>query len=227
MYSVVVLAAGSGSRMGLGYNKIFYSLAGKPVIVHTLQKFKADLACREIVVVTNDSDAMHELLRDNLFIDAGKAQTLKIVSGGAERQDSVYQGLLAVTSEAVLVHDGARPFVDLGMVQNLLNAVATGDAAIVGVPVKDTIKRVASGKVLETLKREELYAVQTPQAAPVKLLREAHEQAQLDGFLGTDEASLIEKYTDAVVRMVEGSYRNIKLTTPEDLLLAERLLQEE
>lgn len=215
MYSVIILAAGTGSRMGLGYNKILYPLAGKPVIVHTVQSFKNDPACHEIVVVTNDKETLTQWLPD-----------VKIVEGGKERQDSVYQGLLATTSETVLVHDGARPFVTLEMIQNLLAKTLEGGAAILGVPVKDTIKRVQNGKVLETLERQELYACQTPQAAPRELLLKAHKQAQKDGFLGTDEASLIEKYTDTTVHLVEGSYTNIKLTTPEDLLLAERLLQE-
>lgn len=202
--------------MGLGYNKMLYELGGQPVVVRTVQKFKADPACRQIIVVTNEVEEMKLLLTD-----------VQLVAGGKERQDSVYQGLLAVASATVLVHDGARPFVTQAMIDGLLEAVSTGAAAIVGMPVKDTIKRLGpDAAVLETLKRDELVAVQTPQAAPTRLLLKAHEAARREGFLGTDEASLIERYTDAAVQLVPGSYSNIKLTTPEDLLLAERLLQE-
>ena len=216
MYSAIVLAAGTGSRMGLGYNKMLYPLQGIPVMVRTVQKFKDDPACRQIIVVTDDITKASQLL-----------DGVQIVNGGKERQDSVYKGLLNVTEKLVLVHDGARPFVSQSMIDSLVEVASSGMAAIVGVPVKDTIKRLRPDKsVLETLKRDELYAVQTPQAAPAELLRMVHEHAQKVGFLGTDEASLIEKFSQVPVQIVEGAYTNIKLTTPEDLLLAERLLQE-
>lgn len=219
MYSVIILAAGTGSRMGLGYNKMLYPLAGTPVIVRTVQRFKADPACCQIIVVANPEE-----LQEISAIVGG----VLLVAGGRERQDSVYQGLLAVSEEIVLVHDGARPFVSPEMIAGCLDFAAKQGAAVVGVPVKDTIKQVAkSGNVIQTLERSNLFAVQTPQAALTQLLKQSHEAAQKDGFLGTDEASLIEKYTDVPVMMVPGAYTNIKLTTPEDLLLAERILEGE
>ncbi|MCL1949662.1 MAG: 2-C-methyl-D-erythritol 4-phosphate cytidylyltransferase [Turicibacter sp.] len=215
MYSVIILAAGTGTRMGLGYNKMLYLLGGRPVVVRTVERFKADPSCQEIIVVTNELVEMRRLLSD-----------VKIIPGGKERQDSVYQGLLEVGLPTVLVHDGARPFVTQAMIDECLNVIQKGAAAVVGMPVKDTIKRVATGgEVVETLNREELFAVQTPQGTLTESLRKAHECARSEGFLGTDEATLIEKYLDVPVQIVPGNYSNIKLTTPEDLIFAERLLE--
>ena len=126
--------------------------------------------------------------------------------------------------EVVLVHDGARPFVTSQMIAECVSLAQEEKAAIVAVPVKDTMKRVIDGVVVETPRRDEMYSVQTPQAAPTELLKKAHKAAKDANFLGTDEASLIEKFTDNPVHVVKGSYTNIKLTTPEDLLMAEQLL---
>ena len=126
--------------------------------------------------------------------------------------------------EVVLVHDGARPFVTQQMISECFELAKKGHPSIVAVPVKDTMKRVVNGVVVETPNRDEMYSVQTPQAAPTELLKKAHEAAKKTHFLGTDEASLIEKYTDIPVCVVKGAYTNIKLTTPEDLLMAEQLL---
>ena len=160
-----------------------------------------------------------------LLSDAGvKNPRIEIVSGGSERQYSVYHGLQVVREEVVLVHDGARPFVTQQMISECFELAKKGHPSIVAVPVKDTMKRVVNGVVVETPNRDEMYSVQTPQAAPTELLKKAHEAAKKTHFLGTDEASLIEKYTDIPVCVVKGAYTNIKLTTPEDLILANQLL---
>lgn len=225
MYSAIVLAAGIGSRMGLGYNKMLYSIKGYPVIIHTLRQFLKDSNCGQLLLVVNEREV--ETMR-NLLKDADIKDTrIEITIGGSERQYSVYNGLQRVVNEVVLVHDGARPFVTKEMIDSCCQWALKNQPAIVAVPVKDTIKRVVDSCVIETIKREEVYSVQTPQAAPTALLKQAHQLAQADNFLGTDEASLIEKYTDATVRVVEGAYTNIKLTTQEDLLLATQLLDSE
>ena len=222
MYSAMVLAAGIGSRMGLGYNKMLYEIKGAPVIIHTIKKFLNDETCGQIVLVVNELEikTMQQLLNETKLID----ERIEIVKGGKERQYSVYNGLQVINQDIVLVHDGARPFVTSEMIQKCYELATSGYPSIVAVPVKDTMKRVINGVVIETPNRDEMYSVQTPQAAPTALLRQAHEAAKKENFLGTDEASLIERYTDQSVHVVKGSYTNIKLTTPEDLLMAEQLL---
>ena len=222
MYSAMVLAAGIGSRMGLGYNKMLYEIKGAPVIIHTIKKFLNDETCGQIVLVVNELEikTMQQLLSEAKLID----ERIEIVKGGKERQYSVYNGLQVINQDIVLVHDGARPFVTSEMIQKCYELAASGYPSIVAVPVKDTMKRVINGVVIETPNRDEMYSVQTPQAAPTSLLRQAHEAAKKENFLGTDEASLIERYTDQSVHVVKGSYTNIKLTTPEDLVMAEQLL---
>lgn len=225
MYSAMVLAAGIGSRMGLGYNKMLHEINGQAVVVHTIKKFLQDTNCGQVVLVVNELEVtmMHDILNGASIHDA----RIEIVKGGSERQYSVYNGLQSIREEVVLVHDGARPFVTNGMIDECYELAKKGYPSIVAVPVKDTMKRVIDGLVVETPNREEMYSVQTPQAAPTQLLKQAHELAKEAKFLGTDEASLIEKYTTTPVRVVKGAYTNIKLTTPEDLLMAEQLLAAE
>lgn len=222
MYSTLILAAGIGSRMGLGYNKMLHILKGQPVIVHTIKKFLGDRSCNQIVLVVNELEieTMKQILGQAQIIDS----RIEIVKGGAERQYSVYNGLQVVREDVVLVHDGARPFVTNEMIEQCYKLAKSGHPSIVAVPVKDTMKRVINGVVVDTPNRDEMYSVQTPQASPTSLLKKAHEAAKVASFLGTDEASLIEKYTTTSVHVVKGAYTNIKLTTPEDLLMAEQLL---
>lgn len=223
MYGAIVLSAGIGSRMGLGYNKMLYEIKGQPIVIHTLMKFLKDVNCGQLILVVNkvEMDRMKELLSQANLHDS----RIQIVEGGTERQYSVYNGLQKMTQEVVLVHDGARPFVTQRMIDECYHQALSGYPSIVAVPVKDTIKRVVNHQVVETPNRSEMYAVQTPQAAPTALLKQAHECANKTGFLGTDEASLIEKYTKIPVNIVQGDYTNIKLTTPEDLVIANQLMK--
>lgn len=222
MYSAIVLSAGIGSRMGLGYNKMLYEIKGLPIVIHTVQKFLTDVNCGQLILVVNptEMDNMQQLLRKANIQD----HRIEIIGGGSERQYSVYNGLQKVNQEVVLVHDGARPFVTQRMIDECYHQALEGKPSIVAVPVKDTIKRVMNNQVIETPDRLEMFAVQTPQAAPTGLLKQAHDLAKQHQFLGTDEASLIEKYTTIPVNVVKGDYTNIKLTTPEDLIMAEQLL---
>lgn len=186
-------------------------------------KFLKDVNCGQLILVVNkvEMDRMKELLSQANLHDS----RIQIVEGGTERQYSVYNGLQKMTQEVVLVHDGARPFVTQRMIDECYHQALSGHPSIVAVPVKDTIKRVVNHQVVETPNRSEMYAVQTPQAAPTALLKQAHECANKTGFLGTDEASLIEKYTKIPVNIVQGDYTNIKLTTPEDLVIANQLMK--
>ncbi|MGD6874448.1 2-C-methyl-D-erythritol 4-phosphate cytidylyltransferase [Sutcliffiella horikoshii] len=222
-YQVIVLAAGQGKRMKAGKNKQFIELEGKPVIIHTLSVFEADPWCIEIKLVINEKekDIFKELLHQY------PVQKIKeMVIGGEERQDSVYNGLTSLQSaEIVLVHDGARPFISQEVIHHLVKKAAKEGAAIVGVPVKDTIKRVSKAGVVEqTVERSSLWSIQTPQAFRYAILKEAHDKAKAENYLGTDEASLVERI-HVPVHIVEGEYENFKLTTPEDIILAKAFLQ--
>lgn len=223
-YEVILLAAGQGKRMDAHCNKILLKLAGKPVIAYSLKTFFSDVACKHIVLVAQPAEQawLTELVKKER---GSHTCPVTIVSGGSERQDSVWSGLLAMKklSRIVMVHDGARPFVTVKQLQQLYQQVEKTRAAILGVPVKDTIKKVVGGIVQETVPRETLWQIQTPQAFYGNDLLAVHQRAAAEGYLGTDDASLIEKYSNASVSMVLGSYENIKLTTPEDLLTGEAI----
>ncbi len=221
-YSVIIPAAGQGKRMKAGMNKQFLELRGEPLIVHTVRIFVHDSSCQKIVLVANrDECAIMEALMKQY-----RLSKVVVIEGGKERQDSVRNGLAHVDEQQiVLVHDGARPFVTEEVMTRLIHKAEEAGAATVAVPVKDTIKRVSSGKVVDTLKRDELWLIQTPQAFKVSLLKEAHKRAIEAELIGTDDASLVEWFGHEVV-ISEGDYQNIKLTTPEDIVFAEAIMQE-
>jgi 2-C-methyl-D-erythritol 4-phosphate cytidylyltransferase len=217
----IVVAAGSGTRMGSAIKKQYLPLCGEPILVRTLQTLVQVDAVERLILVVAEEDM--EYVRD-LVDAAGLPKIGAIVPGGKERQDSVQAGLkaLADSTEWVFVHDAARPLVSSPEVEKVLSAAREMGAATLGVPVKDTIKRVENGRVVETLQRELLWAVHTPQAFRRDWLEEAHRRTAKEGALGTDDASLVE-WAGYPVAMVEGSYENLKITTPEDLAIAEML----
>ncbi|RBW67731.1 2-C-methyl-D-erythritol 4-phosphate cytidylyltransferase [Bacillus taeanensis] len=220
-YQVVIPAAGQGKRMNAGRNKQFIELSGKPVIVHTLSVFEDDQYCEKIIIAANKNeiDKLEELVSLYKF-----SKVAAIIPGGSERQHSVYEGLKAIEDEGiVLVHDGARPFITVEIIHQLVKKAEEHGSAIVAVPVKDTIKKVEENKVNETIDRSSLWAVQTPQAFDLPLIKNAHEQAEKSGYIGTDDASLVERLGKSVF-IVNGSYENIKLTTPDDLIIANAIL---
>jgi len=220
-YEIIVLAAGQGKRMKAGRNKQFLTIQNVPLIIHTLQKFEQDPWCSGIVLVVNEKEVgiFEELLTE---YPIQKVQSLTV--GGDERQHSVYNGLKSLKqAQMVLIHDGARPFVQQNTIHELVEKAASDKAAVLAVPVKDTIKRVEQGTVIETVERSSLWAIQTPQAFLFDVVMDAHEKAKTNEYLGTDDASLVEK-AGQKVSIVEGNYDNIKLTTPEDLLYAEAIL---
>ncbi|MGM7637226.1 2-C-methyl-D-erythritol 4-phosphate cytidylyltransferase [Bacillus sp. Hm123] len=221
-YQVVIPAAGQGKRMKADRNKLLLSLQDRPVIIHTLEVFEKDPACDGIVLAVKEEE---KPLFTHLITEYNVSKVYKLVTGGEERQQSVYSGLKQLEhADIVLVHDGARPFMTSKMIDQLVEQANISGAAIAAVPVKDTIKRVHDGTVVETVERSSLWAVQTPQAFRLSSLLQAHEQAEKDGFLGTDDASLIERM-NVPVQIVAGDYDNIKLTTPEDLVFAEAIIQ--
>lgn len=214
-YQAIVLAAGQGKRMKAGENKQFLNIEGKPLIVHTLEVFNHDEWCREIILVINPAERqrMKEMLTS---IHLNKP--CRMVDGGAERQESVFQGLksLSPNDGLVFIHDGARPFIEENDLHRLAVSAAEHKAALLAVPVTDTIKQRDKEGRLKTLDRTVLWAAQTPQAFRYPLIFQAHLQAVEDKYIGTDDASLMERM-EIPVEIVKGSYHNIKVTTPEDL----------
>lgn len=223
--AAIIPAAGSGERLGAPENKPFLLLGNIPVVVHTLQKFQDCSEVREVVVVVRGVDLQRvaDLVSKYQF-----TKVVEIVEGGERRQDSVYRGLQSILKrdvEHVLVHDAVRPFVHVEKIREIIRACQEHDAAILAIRPKDTIKfSNGSPFVQTTLDRSNLWAVQTPQGFAIKLLAAAFDRAMEDEFTGTDDASLVE-HLGVKVRIVEGSYDNIKITTREDLELAELILR--
>jgi 2-C-methyl-D-erythritol 4-phosphate cytidylyltransferase len=215
---VVIVAAGRGTRMGTVESKQYLLLQGKPIIVHTLEVFQQHELISEIVLVTGKED----IERCREWIQLHKLDKVKdIIPGGSERQHSVHKGLLKLTTQWVMVHDGVRPFVQPSEIEACYERAKQIGASVLAVPVKDTIKQVNNeGKVLSTPDRRSLWAIQTPQTFRLSELLDAYAAAERNGFLGTDDSSLAER-AGIPVSVVEGSYRNIKITTPEDLDFAE------
>ncbi len=228
---VIVLAAGSGKRMQAGQNKMFLQLAGKSVLERTVAVFQQSPLVDGIVVVAKAD----ELKQVQTMVPRDRySKIICYTAGGKERQDSVLCGLEAIKSnealddvqyDKVLIHDGARPFVTVALISDLLVKLELGCGTIAGVPAKDTVKRVTQdGLVQETLVRSELWNIQTPQCFYTDEILRCYLQAQDANYYGTDDASLAEKY-GLSVRVVPAYYENIKLTTPEDLDVAEVFLK--
>ncbi len=224
--SVILPAAGFGTRMGGGNRKQFLHLDGVPVLVRTIRKFAAASAVGEIIVAVRPEDqaAVEEMLAKET---TGKP--VRIVQGGISRQESVENALrtLGPEVELVAVHDAVRPFVDLETIQKVIDEAARTGAAIVGIVPVDTVKQVHLHKIRATIPREKLILTQTPQVFRRDLLLEAFARARADQFTGTDESSLVERLDQVEVSVIPGSDRNIKITKPHDLKLAELFLSEE
>ena len=216
-YSAIILAAGSGKRTGLKYNKVLYEIHGKKLVDYSIDKFKEYPVIDEIILVVSFNELDYFRSRFSEKVDM-------IVVGGKERQDSVFNALQVVTNEHVLIHDGARPFIPDYSMKELLPLLETEKSLTLAVKVKDTIQRVENGKAVETLDRSVLYAAQTPQAFELNTILKAHELAKKDKFSGTDDTVLVEKYLNIPAHIVMGDYRNLKLTTLDDIKLLEVIL---
>ena len=218
----VIVAAGSASRMG-GIDKVMASLGGEPMIVRTVRAFQNCDAIASIVIVTRE-----DLIRPISGLCRDMDKVTAVVAGGSSRQESVHLGLNALPKGMKLaaVHDGARPLISWQVIDRVVRAANTYGAAAPAVPVKDTIKVVQGGLVKETPDRSSLMAVQTPQVFDFDLLRGALKKAQEDGAQVTDDCSAVERM-GMKIKIVEGDERNLKVTTPMDLEIAELLLEEE
>ncbi|MDK2848296.1 MAG: 2-C-methyl-D-erythritol 4-phosphate cytidylyltransferase [Desulfuromonadales bacterium] len=221
---VLIPAAGMGRRMGASVNKQYLPLGDRPVLSHTIALFDRHPNIDHIFVICPETEI--PLCRREVIEPFGFTKVRPLVAGGAERQDSVRNGLMACQAgeqDIVLIHDGARPLLSPELIDPAIDAARRHGAAIVGVPVKDTIKLVSGGMIDTTPDRRLLWQAQTPQCFRFGLIRDAHVKAVQENYRGTDDASLIE-WLGNPVAVIEGNYRNIKITTPEDLVLARAFL---
>jgi len=219
----IVPAAGLGRRFGEDRNKPFVTLGGKPVILWALEALERMAEIREIIPVLKESDIQAGL---ELFSQYGITKIRRVAPGGRERQDSVFNALhfIKEKTSVVMIHDGVRPLFETRVVRRALKALAGCDGVVIGVPPKDTIKEVADDFVKRTLKRDALIAVQTPQIFLYQPLFDAYERAMKESFYATDDSALVE-WNGGRIRVVSGGHSNIKVTTPEDLVVAEALLK--
>lgn len=224
--TAIVLAAGQGKRMHSKIQKQFLEIGGKPVLYYSLHCFQESPLIRDIILVTGEE--MISYCEQEIVKKYGFSKVRKVTAGGKERYDSVYAGLLCCQdTDYVYIHDGARPFITEEMVQRGYEAVKRTNACVMGMPSKDTVKLAdSSGYVKETPDRKIVWNIQTPQIFSYDLIRGAYESIRKKDMTGvTDDAMVVEQETGTKILLVEGSFQNIKITTPEDLAIAEAFLR--
>jgi len=226
LFFAIIVAAGRGERVDSVTPKQYLPLLGKPILAHTLDVFEKSPWIGEIIVVINP---LHEeIFKKEVWERYGYRKVKKYISGGETRQESVYGGVREVKNRGddfVLIHDGVRPLVDEKILERCVEGVIKFEAVCCAMPCVDTIKCSLNGEVIdETLDRQKIWRAQTPQAFRISLIWEALERAKEEGFQGTDDSSLVERMGKPV-RLVLGSEDNLKITTPQDLILAEELLR--
>lgn len=227
--TAIVLAAGSGSRMKSKTKKQFMEIKGKPVIWYSLFEFEKSRV-DEIILVTGKEDI--DYCKKEIVEKYNLKKIKNVVAGGSERYESVYNGLKEVTGNIVLIHDGARPLINNEIIERSIEGTIKSDACVVGVPVKDTIKRAnKEGYIIDTPNRSELWITQTPQSFKTDLVKMAYKKMKEELEKGnttlniTDDAMVVEEFTTNQVRFVQGDYKNIKVTTPEDINIAELFIE--
>lgn len=224
--TAIVLAAGQGKRMNSKVQKQFLLIKGKPVLYYSLSCFQNSREIEEIIVVTG-KDSIN-FCKQEIIEAYGFSKVKAVIAGGRERYDSVYAGLCACEdSDYVFIHDGARPFLTEDMIRRGKEAVLASGACVIGMPSKDTIKIAdENGMVASTPSRSLVWNIQTPQIFSYTAIREAHERARQQNMADiTDDAMVMERFGNMKIKLVEGSYENIKITTPEDILVAEKILE--
>lgn len=225
--TAIILAAGPGKRMKTKVQKQFLMLQGKPLLYYSLACFQKSDEIQEIVVVTGKESI--DYCRSEIIEKYGFTKVKSIAEGGKERYDSVYAGLEACSADTdyVFIHDGARPFVTEDIIKRTKEVAVTYQACIAGMPSKDTVKIIDENNMVSaTPERSRVWSVQTPQVFLYSLIKEAHDTARSVSMQGiTDDAMVVEQYKNTPVHIVEGAYENIKITTPEDILVAEKILE--
>ena len=224
MVNAIIVAAGKGVRMGSVQRKQYLLIAGRPILYHTLRQFDACTSVDRICLVVPKQDL--DYCYEKVLTTTKLIKPVKLVPGGLERQQSVFQGLKALDHKdgLVAIHDGVRPLIESSIIEAcILNASENG-ACVPGIPVTDTIKKTdQKGKITATIQRRNLWLIQTPQVFKYRIIMEAHHRAIKERFIGTDDASLVERLGYPVA-IVNGSKTNIKVTTEEDLIIASKLL---
>lgn len=224
--SVLIPAAGQGKRMETSVKKPYLMLGNKPILSHTIDRFEQNSVIDEIIVIVDESD--FTICNEHVIAPFRFRKTRELVSGGETRQVSVFNGLRTLSEDVdyVIIHDGVRPFINDDIIFRCLEAASECGASVAAVPVKDTIKVANQNLYINyTPERDLLWQVQTPQVFRKSLIVEAHNKATQDGLKASDDATLVEKL-GVPVKLVMGSYKNVKLTTPEDLRFAESLLND-
>jgi 2-C-methyl-D-erythritol 4-phosphate cytidylyltransferase len=221
----VIPAAGVGKRMGTGINKPFLHIGNKPILAQTLLRFEYSTNVSEVYVVVSKSEEIR--CREDIVKKYNLKKVTKIVIGGVERHDSVRNGLNAIESKCdiVMIHDGIRPFITTQLIDECISKTLQYNASVVATPIKETVKAISpDGEIIETLDRNKLWLAQTPQTFKYDIIKRAYENASQNNICGTDDSSLVE-LLGVKVKIIVGSYENIKITTPEDLIIAEALLK--
>lgn len=224
--TAIVLAAGQGKRMNSKVQKQFLLIKGKPVLYYSLSCFQNSREIEEIIVVTGNDSI--NFCKQEIIEAYGFSKVKAVIAGGRERYDSVYAGLCACEdSDYVFIHDGARPFLTEDMIRRGKEAVLASGACVIGMPSKDTIKIAdENGMVASTPSRSLVWNIQTPQIFSYTAIREAYERARQQNMADiTDDAMVMERFGNMKIKLVEGSYENIKITTPEDILVAKKILE--
>ena len=224
--TAIVLAAGQGKRMHSKIQKQFLEIGGKPILYYSMECFQKSPLIQDIILVTGED--MISYCQSEIVEKYGFTKVCKVTAGGKERYDSVYAGLLCCQdTDYVYIHDGARPFVTEEMIQRGYEAVKRTNACVMGMPSKDTVKLAdPSGYIKETPDRKIVWNIQTPQIFSYDLIRGAYESIRKKDMSNvTDDAMVVEQETGTKILLVEGSYQNIKITTPEDLVVAEAFLR--
>ena len=216
MTAAIIVAAGKGIRMGHRIPKQYLPVGNLPILSHTLCRFNTCDLITEIILVIPKTDFKYCL--ETILPQVNPTKTIHLTAGGEMRQQSVFNGLKAVSNhQIVLIHDGVRPFVRTEQIETCIREAETSGACILGIQAFDTLKKTdESSNIIETISREFVWLAQTPQAFRYDLIYEAHEQAEKEGFIGTDDASLVERL-GVQVKIISGSRDNIKITTSEDL----------
>lgn len=220
--TAIIAAAGNGTRMGEG-NKLLIEILGRPVLAYTIEAFEMCELVDEIIIAAKEEDIVEygKIIKDNDF-----QKVSKIILGGDERQDSVNNGLKEINEqcEIVLIHDGARPLISPEVIEEAILQCVQHQAVVVGVPIKDTIKTINDDfDIIDTPDRNNLWIAQTPQVFSKDIIINAYEKAKEDGYISTDDSALVERL-GIKIKMIEGEYQNIKLTTKEDVKIIESFL---
>ena len=225
MNTAIVLAAGKGTRMNAGMNKQFMLINDRPLLAQTLAAFQSCNAIDSIILVAGRDEL--KACKEQIIDRYGFDKVDKLVPGGSERQQSVYNGIMELEDDCsiVVIHDGARPILPEGIIEKCIDGAKIYGAVSAGMPAKETIKILnEEGFVQYTPERGKVWVTQTPQAFKRDIIEKAHETANIKGISGTDDAFLVE-CMGIKVKMLEGSYENIKITTPEDIILAEAIMR--